>query len=75
MARSKSKRVVGIITDKMHPSYILFSSNRVSMKKVCRDASWGLVERANIFQATSKKLKCSLVTLLVGYTHGLIIAR
>ena len=35
--QSTQTRVIGIIMDKMHP-YILFSSNRISMK-MCRDAS------------------------------------
>ena len=36
--KSTQTRVVGKITDKVHPSYILFSSNRVSMKSEVRDA-------------------------------------
>ena len=51
MAGSKSTqtRVVGIKTDKIHPSYNLFSSNRVSMKNICRDASCLLLSLPLLF--------------------------
>ena len=44
-------RVLGIITDEMHP-YILFSSNRVSIK-MCRDASHLLLSLLLLFVSLS----------------------
>ena len=63
--KSIQTRVVGIITNEMHP-YIQFSSNRVSMK-MCRGASY-LLYHPNYLRnkhSQQERLECTRVPWLI----------